>query len=84
MLLPSAFQGNFSVIPTTSLTLLDQLFSLIRLIINLTEIYVALKNTEVRGAIADLRYWQALEQARAQQTVVVVAEEMRLLSLLLA
>ena len=42
----------------------------------------------MRGAIADLRHWQALEQARAQQTVVLIAEEMGLLywtgSLLLA
>lgn len=84
MLLPSAFQGNFFVIPTSSLTLSDQLYSFIRLIINLTEIYIVLKSTEMRGAIADLRYWQALEQARAQQTIVVIADEMGLLSLLLA
>lgn len=33
----------------------------------------------MRGAIAGLRHWQALEQARTQQTVVLIAEEMGLL-----
>lgn len=31
----------------------------------------------MRGVIADLKHWQALEQARAQQTIVLTAKEMR-------